>query len=113
MSIRCLGKLNFHFPFKSLNIKAILLFQSKQSIERDSLRVRKGGPYLLQGHQATEICRDHRPPNWFEELRSPKGQAFLWHRQVCCTPFAMGQSMVLHWRTLTQGLKNWVDEATR
>ena len=32
--------------------------------------------------QAKEIPGDRRPPDWPEELRSPEGQAFLWHRQV-------------------------------
>ena len=32
--------------------------------------------------QAKKVPRDGRPPNRSEELRSPEGQAFLWHRQV-------------------------------
>ena len=32
--------------------------------------------------QTKEVPGDCWPPDWPEELRPPKGQAFLWHRQV-------------------------------
>lgn len=70
--------------------------------------------------QETQLFGDCGNPNWSEELWSPKGQAFLRHRQVCLPEKSIlvrhlidtmfhqsesGQGVGFIWRDLTQSLK--------
>ena len=48
--------------------------------------LRRGAPEALSRDQKEELHGDCVPQDRPQELRSPKGQAFLWHRQVPNSP---------------------------
>merc|ERR1711878_54903 len=71
-----------------------LFFPVETSIKKDGIEspkghpegLRRGAPEALSRDQEEELHGDCGPPDRPQELRSPKGQAFLWHRQAEARP---------------------------
>ena len=59
-----------------------MLFFLQESPKGHPKGLRRGAPEALPRDQEEELHGDCGPPDRPQELRSPKGQAFLWHRQV-------------------------------